>query len=104
MNEGENNDIYALGGGGRYKLSKRFSLNAEYYYALSKLHGRPLHQCRGAGVDIETGGHIFQLNLTNSPGMIEKQFIGETSNKVFDGGIYFGFNINRNFTVKQRRR
>ncbi len=31
MNEGEKNDVYALGGGGRYKLTKRFSLNTEYY-------------------------------------------------------------------------
>ncbi|MDJ0363638.1 DUF5777 family beta-barrel protein [Hymenobacter sp. H14-R3] len=104
MNEGENNDIYALGGGGRYKLSKRFSLNAEYYYVLSKYTADHYTNAVALGVDIETGGHIFQLNLTNSPGMIEKQFIGETSNKVFDGGIYFGFNINRNFTVKQRQR
>lgn len=104
MGEGENNDVYALGGGGRYKLSKRFSLNAEYYCVLSKYTAQHYVNAVALGVDIETGGHIFQLNLTNSPGMIEKQFIAETSNKVFDGGIYFGFNINRNFTVKQRRR
>ena len=103
MNEGQKNDIYALGGGGRYKLSKRFSLNAEYYYVMDKYTAEHYANALALGVDIETGGHIFQLLLTNSQGMIEKQFIGETNDKFFKGGIYFGFNINRNFTLKQRK-
>ena len=102
MGEGEKNDVYALGGGGRYKLSKRFSLNAEYYAVLSKYTADHYQNALALGVDIETGGHIFQLLVTNSQGMIEKQFIGETNDKFFNGGIYFGFNINRNFTLKQR--
>jgi len=55
------------------------------------------------GVDIETGGHIFQMHVTNSPGMIEQQFVSETTGNFFKGDIFFGFNISRNFTVKQRR-
>jgi hypothetical protein len=104
MNEGQRNDIYAIGVGGRYKLTKRFSLNAEYYSVLDKYTLDHFNNSLALGVDIETGGHIFQLLLTNSQGMIEKQFIGETTDKFFNGGIYFGFNINRNFTVKQRAR
>ena len=104
MNEGETNDIYALGGGGRYKLTKRLSLNAEYYYLLSKYTADHFNNSIALGVDIETGGHIFQLHVTNSRGMIEKQFIGETSGNFFKGDIFFGFNVNRNFTIKQRRR
>ncbi|QKG53663.1 DUF5777 family beta-barrel protein [Hymenobacter sp. BRD67] len=103
MNEGPKNDIYALGVGGRYKLTKRFSLNAEYYYNFDQYTRDHFQNSLAVGVDIETGGHIFQLMLTNAQGMIEKQFIGETNDNFFKGGIYFGFNINRNFTVKQRR-
>lgn len=102
MNEGQKNDVYAIGAGGRYKLTKRFSLNAEYYYVLDKYTQDHYQNSLAVGVDIETGGHIFQLLLTNSIGMIEKQFIGETTDNFFKGGIYFGFNINRNFTLKQR--
>lgn len=104
MREGEQNDIYALGGGGRYKLTKRLSLNAEYYYLLSQYAADNYRNSLAVGVDIETGGHIFQLHVTNSRGMIEKQFIGETTGNFFKGDIFFGFNVNRNFTVKQRRR
>jgi hypothetical protein len=104
MNEGESNDIYALGGGGRYKLSKRMSLNAEYYYLISKYAADNFRNSLGVGVDIETGGHIFQLHITNSKGMIEKQFVGETIGNFFKGDLFFGFIVSRNFTVKQRAR
>lgn len=104
LNEGEKNDVYALGGGGRYKLTKRFSLNAEYFALLTSYTAKNYQNAVALGVDIETGGHIFQLHVTNSPGMIEKQFITETTGKVFNGDLFFGFNISRNFTVKQRTR
>jgi hypothetical protein len=104
VREGENNDVYALGGGWRYKLTKRFSVNAEYYYLLSRFSAANQYNSTGLGVDIETGGHIFQLHMSNSPGMIEKQFIAETEKPSFSGNLYYGFIVSRNFTVKQRHR
>jgi len=104
MREGENNDVYALGGGGRYKLTKRFSVNAEYYYLLSRFSANNQYNSAGVGVDIETGGHIFQLHVSNSPGMVEKQFIAETDHSFVSGNLYYGFIVSRNFTVKQRHR
>jgi hypothetical protein len=101
---GENNDVVALGGGGRYKLTKRFSINAEYHYLLSRFTADHQANSAGVGVDIETGGHIFQLHVSNSPGMIEKQFIAETDKTFFSGNLYYGFIVSRNFTVKQRHR
>ena len=55
-------------------------------------------------MDIETGGHIFQIHVSNSPGMIEKQFVPETNGAFFSGNLYYGFIVSRNFTVKQRHR
>jgi hypothetical protein len=104
LNEGERNDVYAIGAGGRYKLTKRFSLNAEYYYLLPSYTADNYRNSVALGVDIETGGHIFQMHVTNSTGMIEQQFITQTSGNFFDGYICFGFNVSRNFTVKQRAR
>ncbi|MGI4833952.1 MAG: DUF5777 family beta-barrel protein [Janthinobacterium lividum] len=104
VNEGEKNDTYALGAGGRYKLTRRFSLNAEYYYLMPGYTADHFRNSLALGVDIETGGHIFQMHITNSQGMIEKQFVGETTGNFFKGDIFFGFNISRNFTVKQRHR
>lgn len=100
------NDIYALGAGARMKLSKRISLNGEYYYLVNpkKYFSQTVYNPLSLGFDIETGGHVFQLIFTNSLGMIEKAFIGETTGSWKKGDIHFGFNISRVFTLKKHMR
>jgi len=53
------------------------------------------------GFDIETGGHVFQLHLSNSPAMIEPAFITKTNDSWLNGDVYFGFNISRVFTFNK---
>lgn len=95
------NDLFAVGAGGRLKLSHRTSFNAEYYYlANPKTYlSQKVYNPLSLGFDIETGGHVFQLFFTNSIGMIEKAFIGETTGTWTKGDIRFGFNISRVFTL-----
>lgn len=95
----DDNDIYALGAGGRIKLTKRLSLNAEYYYQFNRVEGSPIENSVAIGFDIETGGHVFQLHFTNSRAMNEKGFITETTDDFFKGDIHFGFNISRTFQI-----
>jgi len=95
------NDVYALGAGGRLKLSKRLSLNAEYYYQFNRPDGSLTQNSFAVGFDVETGGHVFQLHFTNSRAMIEKAFIAETTGDFFDGDIHFGFNISRTFQLHE---
>ena len=52
------------------------------------------------GVDIETGGHVFQLHLTNARGMFERSFLAEPAGRWSNGDIYFGFNLSRVFQLK----
>lgn len=97
------NDLIALGAGARFKLSKRVSFNAEYYYVVPPLNNyqsQVTYNPLSIGFDIETGGHVFQLFLTNSLAMIEKGFIGETTGQWQKGGIHFGFNVSRVFDLK----
>ncbi|MDC0204779.1 DUF5777 family beta-barrel protein [Flavobacteriales bacterium] len=92
--ENEPHDKYAIGVGGRHKLTRRVSLNTEYFYQLNdKLNNNVL----SLGFDIETGGHVFQLHLSNSSAMIEPAFITKTNGSWLNGDIYFGFNISRIF-------
>ena len=100
----DDNDIIALGFGGRQKLTKRLALNLEYFYMFNKPEGLGLHNFLSIGVDIETGGHVFQLHLTNSRAMIEKGFITETTGDFFDGEIHIGFNISRVFNIGKQDR
>ena len=100
------NDVYAMGFGARYKLSKRLSLNAEYYYNYNpnnKFQETKYYNSASVGVDIETGGHVFQIMLTNSLGMREGSFIPQTTDNWFDKGIHLGFNISRVFSFQKDR-
>ena len=95
----EENDVLALGAAGRIKLNKRLSLNAEYIYVPEGQLDDRYRNSFSIGFDIETGGHVFQLHFTNSTSMIEKGFIAETEGNWGDGGVHFGFNISRVFTI-----
>lgn len=98
----DQNNIFALGSGARFKLTKRLSLNAEHFLLLPGQTADDFRNSFSLGVDLETGGHVFQLHLTNSRSMIERGFVTETTGNWFDGGIHFGFNITRNFGLKKK--
>ncbi len=100
---GETN-VYALGAGGRFKLTKRTSFNAEYFYLLPGDVADTYKNSLSMGFDIETGGHVFQLMFTNSQGMIEKFFIPKNVGGWNTGDIYFGFNISRVFNLGKEKR
>ena len=93
----QSNDNISIGIGFRYKLSNRVSVNAETF---PQIYNSMNDNVFSLGFDIETGGHVFQLHLSNSPAMIEPIFITETNSNFFNGNIYFGFNISRVFTIK----
>ncbi len=95
------NDVFALGIGGRLKLTHTLALTAEYFYTLPAASLDGYHNSASIGVDIQTGGHVFQLQLSNSTGMSERTFIGQTTDSWTDGAIHIGFNIHRVFTIVQ---
>ncbi len=95
--ENQENDIVALGFGGRMKLSSRIALNAEYFYRLTDELNSNFKDAVGVGIEIETGGHVFHLNFTNARSMAERAFITETAGDFLNGDIHFGFNISRVF-------
>jgi hypothetical protein len=96
------NDVWAIGVGGRQKLSKRTSFNAEYYYQIPKYRVPGSTNVLSLGFDIETGGHVFQLHVTNSSSMTESNFITGNKGSWDKGDILFGFNISRVFTVNKK--
>lgn len=94
-------DQYSVGLGGRFKFSKRMALTVDYFYRVNGRndeHFDPL----SIGVDIETGGHVFQLHFSNATGMNERAFMNETLSSWGKGEIRFGFNLSRIFQLKKR--
>jgi hypothetical protein len=99
----DKNNIFALGIGGRMKITKRMSINVEYNYLPSgQIASGNIHDSFSLGWDIETGGHVFQLVFSNSQSMLETQYITQTTGRWGDGDIYFGFNISRNFNITKK--
>lgn len=98
----DQNNIYSVGLGGRYKLTPRLSLNGEYYYLLPGQTADDFANSLSFGVDIETGGHVFQLHFTNSQLMYAPGFIARTEGKWSQGDIFIGFNIVRTFSLSRK--
>jgi hypothetical protein len=99
----EKNDQFALGLGARYKITKSMALTGEYYYRLAVMEANPSFNTLGFGVEIETGGHVFQIVFTNTTGLTERAFITETEGDFGDGDIHFGFNVTRTFQFKEKK-
>jgi hypothetical protein len=99
----ENNDQFSLGAGGRFKVTKSVALTTEYYHRLSIPDANPYFNTFGFGVDIETGGHVFQLVFTNTTGLTERAFITETEGDFSEGDIHFGFNVTRTFQLQRKK-
>ena len=97
------NDLFSIGIGAKQSITKQISINGEYYYQLPGSRFSGTRNSLSFGVDIETGGHVFQLHVTNSPGMTERTFINETFGNWGKGDLLFGFNISRVFSLKKRK-
>jgi hypothetical protein len=93
----QSNDQLAIGIGGRYKLAKRLSLNIDYAAHLNRASESIYKNPLSIGVDLETGGHVFQMHFTNSRAMHEAGYLGKTTGSWSKGEIAFGFNLVRVF-------
>ena len=93
----EENNQFALGFGGRYKVSKRISLNIDYGLHLNRNENSVYNNPLSIGADIETGGHVFQVHFTNAQAMFEEGFITQAQGDWLDGDFFFGFNLVRVF-------
>jgi len=95
-NPGESQTIFALGGGARYKFNKRCAFTIDYHHPLSGI-ATDAKDPLSVGLDIETGGHVFQLHFSNAVGMNERAYLTQTTYSFLKGDIRFGFNLSRIF-------
>jgi hypothetical protein len=98
----EENDVYAIGIGTRFKLTKRIAFVADYHYIAKGLDKHIYKDPLSVGFDIETGGHVFQLHFSNATGMNEKAFITNTTSDWGKGEVRFGFNLSRVFSISKK--
>lgn len=97
VNDDQDNSQFAIGAGGRYKISNRVALTMDYAAHLNRASSSLAKNPLSLGVDIETGGHVFQLHFTNAQAMHETGYLGSGFGDWSEGDIYFGFNLLRVF-------
>ena len=96
-NDDQDNSQYAIGVGGRYKLTKRWSLNIDYAAHLNRASNSVYKNPLSIGFDLETGGHVFQMHFTSSQQIHEAGYLGQSTGNWTKGDVYFGFNLARVF-------
>ena len=100
----EEHTVLAVAPGARFKLTKWMSINAEYFYLLPGHTADNFYNSFSVGLDMQTGGHVFQFYITNSQGMQEPYFVAETRGQWGKGDLRFSFNIHRNFVLKKSKK
>lgn len=108
INFGDVNDVFTLGLAGRVQLTKVIALLADGTVPLngdrspfqSSNNGTTYRIPLGLGVEFDTGGHVFQVNLTNARGLIESDYITNTTDNWLDGEFRLGFTISRLFNIR----
>jgi hypothetical protein len=101
------NNLFALGIGGRVKITKTMAIVADYFLPFRSSESRNYFKQKGVrfyqplaiGWEIQTGGHVFHINFTNSTAIVENQFIPYTTRSWAKGQFRWGFNISRSFTL-----
>lgn len=100
----DKNDCFIIGGVTRFKFAKRQAITLEYGYRINKYSKDKYYDSFGVGYDLETGGHVFQIHLTNSFGLTEDQYFMYTNTSWENWGIRLGFNISRVFSLQGKNK
>ncbi len=104
VSKADEHAILTVGAGTRILLTKHFAFVADATLpmsgkrALSK-KSAVYFPALGAGIEINTGGHVFQLNVTNAKGIVENDYIPYTQSSWSKGQFRVGLTISRLFNL-----
>ncbi len=99
----DKSDMFSVVGSGRYKFTKRTALTVEYMQRVTPYSANmsQYHNVLSIGFDIETGGHVFQVFVTNGSSINEVRTIPYTT-AGFSNGAMLGFNLSRVFSTRSK--
>ena len=104
------NNLFALGMGGRVKLTSRTAILFDYFLPFRNKNSKQYFRQQGIdfypalsiGWEVETGGHTFHVSFSNSTAILENQAIPYTTRSWWKGEFRLGFNIERTFTLRSK--
>ncbi len=103
VEDGQDNSQFALGIGGRFKFTKRLAFIGDYGIHLNRVSNSVFNNALSLGLEIETGGHVFQLHVSNSQAIFANGFLGQARGDFGEGNIFLGFNISRAFSLGTKK-
>ncbi len=97
----DENGIFAMGFASRIQLTKVFGflIDATFPFSERRTAANGYYPAIGLGLEIDTGGHVFQVNLTNATGIMETDYVPYTTSNWGDGQYRLGFTISRVFNL-----
>lgn len=101
---GNDKQFFSLGGAAHLRVSKHMSLVADYEHPFSSFRttSNGFHDAVGAGIEIETGGHVFTLNLSNARAIDAINSLSNTQQSISKGQYRIGFTISRIFDFNHK--
>jgi len=92
-----NNDTFLLGVGSSVSVTKKFSVDLEYYPQMLIVTNKAYYDAFSVGFNLDTGGHVFQFHFSNSFYTNDRGSYTEVTDDFWNGDIHFGFQIVRTF-------
>lgn len=98
---GDDNAVISIGTAGRIQLSKVYGLIFDATFPFSEFRSDTdgFYPAIGFGLEIDTGGHVFQINVTNTTQIMETDYIPYSTSNWGDGQYRLGFTISRQFNL-----
>ena len=100
---GNEQNIFALSGAARLKITKHMGIVVDYVHPFSSFRQNSrnpnFYDPIGVGIEIETGGHVFTLNFTNAQAISPINYISDTESSWGKGQFRLGFTITRIFDM-----
>jgi len=93
----QNNDLFAIAAGGRYKISPQTAIIFEYTQPLTEFELGTPEPGVSIGAEFATSAHAFQIYLTNYKGILNQRSQFYNQNDFFAGEFMLGFTITRRY-------
>lgn len=101
---GNEANFFAVQAAARVALNKHMGFILDYAHPFStyRSNNYNFQDPLGIGYEVETGGHVFTLNITNANAVNEINYLSNSQNRFSRGQYRMGFTISRMFDLRHK--
>ncbi|HEY0246085.1 MAG TPA: DUF5777 family beta-barrel protein [Mucilaginibacter sp.] len=103
---GNEQQFFALQGAARFAINKHMGFILDYAHPFSSYRDNNYNfkDPLGIGYEVETGGHVFTLNVTNANSISEINYLSNSQQRFSRGQYRIGFTISRMFDLRPKHK